>query len=104
MGTPQPNVRSANPKINFVPTAPRNAQLKACPERSEGRRLGEYASPEGLIASFRACPERSEGTRAIAARSGARGDCRAAAVVDRSLMPTLERACQCPNAEPTFPI
>ena len=52
--------------------------LKACPERSEGRRLGEYASPEGLIASFRACPERSEGTRAIAARSGARGDCRAA--------------------------
>ena len=44
--------------------------LKACPERSEGRRLGECASPEGLIASFR--------TRAIAARSGARGDCRAA--------------------------
>ena len=27
--------------------------LKACPERSEGRRLGEDASPEGLIASFR---------------------------------------------------
>jgi len=45
--------------------------LKACPERSEGRRLGEYASPEGLIASFR--------TRAIAARSGAR-ERRAAAV------------------------
>jgi len=27
--------------------------LKACPERSEGRRLGETAGPEGLIASFR---------------------------------------------------
>src|SRR6266576_2088959 len=27
--------------------------LKACPERSEGRRLGESASPEGLIASLR---------------------------------------------------
>ncbi len=27
--------------------------LKACPGRSEGRRLGEDASPEGLIASFR---------------------------------------------------
>src|SRR6266516_5726951 len=26
---------------------------KACPERSEGRRLSEDASPEGLIASFR---------------------------------------------------
>jgi hypothetical protein len=50
--------------------------LRACPERSEGRRL-ECASPEGFIASFRACPERSEGTRAVAARSGARGDYRA---------------------------
>src|SRR5437867_6922263 len=27
--------------------------LKTCSERSEGRRLGEHASPEGLIASFR---------------------------------------------------
>jgi len=27
--------------------------LKACPERSEGRRLGESASPQALIASFR---------------------------------------------------
>ena len=27
--------------------------LKACPERSEGRRLGEDASPEGLIPSLR---------------------------------------------------
>jgi len=27
--------------------------LKACPERSEGRRLGENASPEGLTPSFR---------------------------------------------------
>jgi hypothetical protein len=27
--------------------------LKACPERSEGRRLGQYASAEWLDASFR---------------------------------------------------
>ncbi len=27
--------------------------LKACPERSEGRRLGEEASPKGLTPSFR---------------------------------------------------
>jgi hypothetical protein len=27
--------------------------LKACPERSEGRRLGKDASPEGLTPSFR---------------------------------------------------
>jgi len=31
-----------------------SVRLEACPERSEGRRLGEDASPEGLIASFRA--------------------------------------------------
>ena len=27
--------------------------LKTCPARSEGRRLGKDASPEGLIPSFR---------------------------------------------------
>ena len=76
---------------------------KACPDRSEGRKLGESASPEGLIASFKT--RRDYRSRRLTTRRSGVGWSPAAPCVTSSLdvrMAIFDRA-QRPSQTRRFP-